>query len=381
MVETLTTQLASDLAAVSSRSKAVFEAGGLVAFPTETVYGVAALANSSEGIGQLRDLVGQATKPFTLHLASPEAVMDYLDPEDRSAARLVRKLMPGPVTLMARVDEARLGATSTPVKVVAGEKSEAGEGGHWVGLRCPDHPAATAVLGAVEEPVVAAAAIGGDGRPSQSAEAVEAGLGDRVQLVVDGGRTRFGKSSTVVRLHPRDHAGPGPRLEVTREGVLDQRMVDKAMRMTVLLVCTGNTCRSPMAEGLTAKLMAKLRGVDAGDLDKHGVRVLSAGVTASPGMPVSAGAVSAASKLGVDIASHRSRPLTLDLVNDADVIYTMTAAHREMVLAMAPHARSKVHRLDPDDDVSDPIGRDDSFYDATARQIEQALERRAEELK
>ncbi len=83
--------------------------------------------------------------------------------------------------------------------------------------------------------------------------------------------------------------------------------------------------------------------------------------------------------MGLDLSGHRSRPLTADLLNAADQIYTMTESHRQAVLAQAPHAADKVQRLDPEADISDPIGASLSVYQATADQIRRALESRLKE--
>ena len=98
-------------------------------------------------------------------------------------------------------------------------------------------------------------------------------------IVVDGGRCRYAKPSTIVRVAQ----GPGgaANLTVQREGVYDQRLIRKLMRWTMLLVCTGNTCRSPMAEALARQLLAKRLKVDENDLEAAGFTVMSVGVSAA----------------------------------------------------------------------------------------------------
>ncbi len=368
MAEVLTSD---DLAVVRERAGAVLTSGGLVVFPTETVYGVAALADDARAVDRLRSVTGSGDGVFTAHVGTVGEVEAFLEAGDVEGMRLMRRLMPGPVTVMVEGGGARAEVMGLVAGAVVGQVG--GDGG-VVSVRCPDDGVASAVLGSAGGRVVAAAAATGlDGRAAVDAATAAAGMGERVDLVVDGGRSRYGRGSTVVRLWPGDRY---PRLEVVREGVLEARMVEKVQRYTVLLVCTGNTCRSPMAEGLAERVLAASRGVAERSLASVGVRVVSAGVTAMSGMMVSEEAVEVLSERGLDISKHRARPVTLDLLHEADVVYTMTAAHRSMVLAMAPHLSAKVHRLDEGADIADPIGRDLATYASTADQIEAALRAR-----
>lgn len=140
-------------------------------------------------------------------------------------------------------------------------------------------------------------------------------------------------------------------------------------RFRLLLVCTGNTCRSPMAEALAKQVLE----------DQPGVTVGSAGVYAGNGQPASDEAVEAMQTLGLDLSTHRSRTLTPAMIDEVDQIYTMTESHRQAILSQAPHAESKVQRLDPRADISDPIGASLAVYQATADQIRRALESRLKE--
>jgi protein-tyrosine phosphatase len=102
-------------------------------------------------------------------------------------------------------------------------------------------------------------------------------------------------------------------------------------------------------------------------------------MTAGSGMPASPDAVATVKDWGVDLDEHRSRRVTLEMINEADVIYCMTDSHREALLSIAPHAAGRIHRLDPDRDVGDPIGMGPQAYEAAARQIRTSLESRLKE--
>ena len=364
-------------------------AGELVAFPTETVYGVAALASHDDAVARLRAIRGMgADDALTLHIAYPEDAGRWVDVEGWPAlGRFIRKCLPGPVTLVVE-GEANEAATRV---AEAGLTSAAGDllyAGGAVSLRCPDHALTQAVLDAATGPVVAIAAAtpvgeggesGGGARieAARTAEEVERALGDRVALVLDGGRCRFAQPSTVVRVRRGDAAVGGELVwTLEREGVLDERTIRRLARRTILLVCSGNTCRSPMGEAVARDLLARRRGLGGDELEAAGVRVISAGLYASAGSPATAEAVDVLRERGLDLSSHRSQPLTPQLVLEADVIYTMTRDHRRAILEMLPSAADKTHTLEEGGDVEDPIGTDAASYARTADDITRLLERR-----
>ena len=133
------------------------------------------------------------------------------------------------------------------------------------------------------------------------------------------------------------------------------------MSQNILFVCTGNSCRSVMAEGLFKRAVAGR---------EEDFTVGSAGVAAFDGYPSTPETIQAMQEEGVDVSQHRSRRLTRDLVEKADKIYVMERLHREMILGFWPEAAEKVRLLTEFSpsrekaglDVPDPIRTSDNFY-------------------
>jgi protein-tyrosine phosphatase len=197
-------------------------------------------------------------------------------------------------------------------------------------------------------------------------------LDGQVDLVLDAGRTRYGKPSTVVRVH-------GGGYEILREGVLDERTIRRLTQVNFLLVCTGNTCRSPMAEGLLRRLLAEHLGCNEAELTERGYHIESAGTAGLEGMAASQPAVEVLRRRGIDLSGHRGSALTLESIQRADYILTMTAGHSDRVTTMSSAARDRCRLLD-DQDIEDPLGADEETYARCADRIERALRLRLEEI-
>lgn len=174
-------------AAALERAAGVLRAGGLVAFPTETVYGLGANALDDDAVRRVYDAKGRPpTNPMIVHVADADAARALAASWPEEAERLAARFWPGPLTLVV------------PKRPEIGDIVTAGLPN--VGIRVPRHPVAQAVLRAAGVPVAAPSANRFTGVSPTTADHVADSLGDAVDLIVDGGPCDVGIESTVVSL-------------------------------------------------------------------------------------------------------------------------------------------------------------------------------------
>ena len=150
---------------------------------------------------------------------------------------------------------------------------------------------------------------------------------------------------------------------------------------TILLVCTGNSCRSVMAGGLLKELLK----------DKGSYKIATAGTASFKGMPPTQEAIQVMSEQGIDVSAHRSSPLSNAMIEEADLILVMEKRHKEDILNRGFGARDEMHLLSEfgrtekedklvDPDVPDPIGKPLEFYRKVFAIIRESIGRAVKEL-
>lgn len=148
--------------------------------------------------------------------------------------------------------------------------------------------------------------------------------------------------------------------------------------MKILFVCTGNTCRSPMAEVLFKDLLSKEKLSNI-------IEVNSAGINAIPHQLASLNSIEAVKEKGLNLDDHQSNMLTINAVEDHDLILTMTESHKDTILKTVPWLSEKVFTLKEyvglRGDISDPFGGSIEVYRSSLSDIENSLKLLIEKLK
>lgn len=346
--------------------------GGSVVMPTETVYGLFTQA-SDDGARLLAQLTSEPqvvnTPMFTLHLGDPQPIVPMLTLDSPVARRLVHRLMPGAVRFVLRQPESVLGAVCETVGIGRGLIDD----GESVALRLPDHPIARAVIRgaggwALARGVGASRWGSGQGAGDLESTRIYEDEHEPPDALIDDGPTLHAKGSTTIDLWPQG------RFSVHAGGAVDEAQVMRVLTTRVLFVCTGNTCRSPMAEGL-ARAWSRGREPDGLTLEMD-----SAGIAAGEGHPAADAAVQTVHERGGELGAHQSKPLTPELVDWADAIFTMTPSHAQAVMQMAPGSVHKVYPIDPLHPVEDPVGQPIGVYREVGDQLSELVAKRLQEI-
>jgi len=358
-----------DSNAITEAAKIV-DSGGLVAFPTETVYGIAARVDK-DTLTKLNNVKERPeNKHYTLHIANNTDVFKYIPRAGLRARKLIQNAWPGPLTLIFQIapDDVRVQQLKVG-KAVFDALYKDGS----IGVRCPDNDVAIALLDKIEHPVVAPSANISNQPPAVNANEVLEQLDGKIDMVLDAGQCKYQKSSTVAKV---SNAG----IDILREGAYSQIELDMLSQIKFLFVCTGNTCRSPMAEGIFKKYLAQKLNLEVDELEQMGYKVGSAGIIGSSGYPASPEAIAACAAQGIDIGNHRNRGLTIELIEESDFIFAMEKIHLSRILTVVPEAENRCLLLAGNKEVLDPIGQAQRVYDNCVKIITKAVKERISEL-
>lgn len=334
------------------RAGRILRDGGLVAFPTETVYGIAVAANNPAAVERLYALKQRPrSKPLSMMVAGMDPVRERCASIPPKALQLMRRFWPGSLTLVLPCD--------------------CPDGGEeqLVGFRFPAHSLAQGLVAAAGVPLLVPSANLSGQAPPTTAEGVLEQFPDQLDLVIDGGPARGGVASSVVKVE-------GDEVTVLREGAIPEWRILQPRETHVLFVCAGNTDRSPLAAAILRRRLSETLGMPEADLEANGLQISSAGIAAIPGRRASRRIRAIAREAfnpPLPLDEYRSVQLSEEHLEHATRVICMERAQREQILAFFPHRVRDVMLLDPEgSDIEDPAGQGMQVYRRLAKRLDAA---------
>ncbi|MDR0337745.1 MAG: threonylcarbamoyl-AMP synthase [Planctomycetaceae bacterium] len=370
----------SNIENTANKAVAALRKGQIIVFPTETVYGLAVRASDEAAVQRLSRLKNRSENhPFMLAFSKIEPLDDFVPDMEPLALRLIRRCLPGPVSLVLDIPPRDSDFYLLPPTVQNAVSriippTDTASQTKTVCFRVPNHPFALKVLAQLDEPIILTSANRTGQSEKSTVDEIITELGSGIDLIVDDGVRSETKPSTIIRVS----AG---RYSILREGVLKRETLERLTARMILFVCTGNTCRSPMAERICENLIAKRFCCSLDQLEEHGFVVLSAGVSVGGVSSASPQAIEVLRSKGLDLTDHRSQQLNETHIRFADHIFAMTRNHRATILSFWPRADMRLNVLRTDGgDISDPFGCSDKIYADCAQQLELEIGKRLDEI-
>jgi L-threonylcarbamoyladenylate synthase len=346
---------------------------GLIVYPTDTLYGIGVDAYSRKAVNKLyllkqRDM----RKPVSIMLNSLQQIKEIFGFSPECIREDLEKILPGPYTAVIK--------NSMQKKIpIFEEVNSPGSYLEKVGIRIPAHPVSSALSYLFDSPISCTSANISGRENTFSVENIIAQFGSEIDLIIDAGPIIKSKGSTVIDFTKEPYF-------VIREGDVSEKKLQKIFgrsRITkrkenfnITFVCSGNICRSPMAEALFKKMIMKTKYKDF-------IIVQSAGTLSIPVSHAHDYAINVCDENDVELIRHLSQPITREIVMESDIIFCMAQNHFSYLTKRYPEYKEKVFLLKQwkknttvsIPSIADPIGHDMKFFRATFNEIRSELKR------
>jgi protein-tyrosine-phosphatase/tRNA A37 threonylcarbamoyladenosine synthetase subunit TsaC/SUA5/YrdC len=332
--------------------------GHIVALPSSSSYLLVASGLRPQAVEQLRQVSkDRKNVGVSLMVRSADETLDYFPDVPPAARRLAKKAWPGPIMLSLKDSHqsSLLRCLDRSIGLAMHDGSDR------IRVWQPRHEVLDPICKLSSGPLICVLATPVRGTIADCIQNVKI---NQSVLAVDAGAVDTPGEPTVVEID-------GNVGRIVHHGIVNADELRAISQWTVLFVCTGNTCRSPMAQAMMQRKITE-RFPDTLTSGSASVIALSAGVSAFGGDPASHGASAAIKNYGASLDQHQSTQLNSELVDRADLILAMGSRHRQVIVSQWPSVSHKVHLISPDGgEISDPFGGPLEVYLKCAQQLDQ----------
>ncbi|MCF7810276.1 Sua5/YciO/YrdC/YwlC family protein [bacterium] len=326
--------------------------GGVIIVSTDTVYGLFAEAFNSTAFERIEKIKDCRNLPYVVMFESIQHLKQYFSLLNPFQRRFIEALASIPATFIL-----------DPIENIPADFRYEKFG---IGVRIAQNDHIIDISKQSVLPLWATSANRSGGATPVEFTEINSDLINEADIVLDTGRTSFAKASTVIDIRKFP-------FKILRQGALMEDIEGVIKHSTepleVLIVCTGNICRSPLAEALLKK--------EFGDPMQSGVRISSAGTHASPGFPATDLMLNIAREWGIDYSDHEARIFDKALVYKSDVILVNEDAHADWIIQKYPDIADRIKYLGEPlglEDIPDPYGSDRDVYIKSANIIKSAVD-------
>ena len=348
------------------RAVNILRNGGVIIYPTDTLYGFGVLINNQHAVEKLyRIKKRQRQKPFSVLINRFSQVEDLCGPLTDYERTICNALFPGKVTLLIKVKK------KPDIPALSGLDK--------IGFRYPQSRLCDDLINHSGIPISSSSVNISEGPNMSEVSEIAAAFSSDVDLILDSGPVNSLKGSTVLDIS-------AVSVKMIREGEVKREELENILKIkiksrsdikyTITFICSGNICRSPMAEGI---LKDRIKNSDFKDL----VEVNSAGTLSLPPDGASENAVLVAKEHHIDISIHSSRSISESIIEQANMLICLADNHYQYCNQYYPHHMNKVYLLKmlnrqdeiPNTSIADPIGKDKAFYSAVYDEISEEIDR------